>query len=164
MNSPLMATIAEFVLSNFAPLLFVAALLIVAFDRGKPLADRTLSWLLLLPIGLGGLWSAFFHLAFPEVAARAIGWMDSPFQFEVGMADLGIGVAGCLAFRASWGFRAAVVVISAIFFFGDSIGHLRQMIVARNFAIDNAGPVFWLDVALPVLSLIALLLSRRARK
>lgn len=48
----------------------------------------------------------FFHIAYPELAAHFIDWEDSPFQFEVGMADLAFGVAGCAAFRASHGFKA----------------------------------------------------------
>lgn len=164
LTAPSPAAAIAFVLYNVGPLLFVVALVVTLFDRGKPFADRTLSWLLLLPIGIGGFWAAFFHLFFPEVAARAIGWMDSPFQFEVGAANLAIGAAGCLAFRASYGFRAATTLIAAIFLFADGIGHARRMIVARDFAPDNAGPVFYVDLALPALGLALLLASRRSRK
>jgi hypothetical protein len=128
-----------------------------------PAAARILSWLLLLPIGLGGLWAGFFHLAYPDVAAKFIGWKDSPFQFEVGMADLAFGVAGCIAFRASYGFKAATVLVNAIFLLGDAIGHVHQMMVAGNFAPGNAGPVFYLDIILPVTTIILLLMSRGAR-
>ncbi|WP_395665301.1 DUF6790 family protein [Methylocella sp.] len=159
-----LSEIIRLVLQNVAPILFVIALVVAGFDRGKPVADRLLSWLLLLPIGLGGLWSAYFHLFQPELAARAIGWIDSPFQFEVGMADLAIGLAGCFGFFASFGFRAAVTLITAVFLLGDGVGHARQMIVARNFAVDNAGPVFWFDLILPVLALAALFFSRKSRK
>ena len=104
---------------------------------------------------------AFFHIAYPQVAARFIGWADSPFQFEVGMADLAIGVAGCAAFRSSFGFRAAAVLVNAIFLLGDAVGHVRQMIAAGNFAPGNAGPVFYLDIILPALTIALLLMSRR---
>ncbi len=163
MNHSAIASLIRFVLSNFTAVLFVAALLCAALERPRPTADRTLSWLLLLPLGVGGLWSAFFHLAYPEMAARFIGWADSPFQFEVGMADLAFGVAGCAAFRASFGFRGAVVLVNAIFLLGDAAGHVRQMIAAGNFAPGNAGPVFYLDIILPVLTIALLLMSRRSR-
>ena len=117
----------------------------------------------MLPIGVGGLWAGFFHVAYPEMAARFIGWADSPFQYEVGMADLAFGVAGCAAFRASFGFRAAVVLVNAIFLLGDAAGHVRQMIAAGNFAPGNAGPVFYLDIILPVLTLALLMMSKRSR-
>lgn len=164
MTLPDASRLLPLVFENVGPILFALAFAAAALDRGKPVADRLLSWLLLLPIGLGGLWSAFFHLFRPALAANAIGWADSPFQFEVGMADLALGVAGCFAVYASFGFRAAVTLIAAIFLAGDGVGHARQMIVARNFAIDNAGPVFWVDLALPAVSLICLHLSRKSRK
>lgn len=163
MNSEGIAGVIRFVLSNFTAILFVAALICAALGRSKPAADRLLSWLLLLPIGVGGLWAGFFHVAYPEMAARFIGWADSPFQYEVGMADLAFGVAGCAAFRASFGFRAAVVLVNAIFLLGDAAGHVRQMIAAGNFAPGNAGPVFYLDIILPVLTLALLMMSKRSR-
>ncbi len=162
-HSPV-ARLISFVLSNFSIILFVAALICAAVDRRQPAADRTLAWLLLLPVGVGGLWSAFFHLAFPQIAARFIGWQDSPFQFEVGVADLAIGVAGCAAFWASAGFKAATVLVNAIFLLGDAFGHIRQMIATDNFAPGNAGPVFYLDVILPAATIALLLISRRDRR
>lgn len=96
MNHSLIATASAFVLRNVTAVLFVIALLVASLDRSRP--NRFLAWLLLLTVGIGGLWSGFFHTVYPEVAARFIGWQDSPFQFEVGMADLSYGVAGCVAF------------------------------------------------------------------
>jgi hypothetical protein len=54
----------------------------------RPAAERFLSWILLLPIGVTGPWAGAFHVFFPATAAALIGWEVSPFQFEVGMADL----------------------------------------------------------------------------
>jgi len=63
-------------------------------------AERLLSWILLLPIGVTGLWAGVTHVAFPTLAASYIGWETSPFQFEVGMADLAIGVTAVISFGA----------------------------------------------------------------
>lgn len=160
MSHAVVGEIIGFVLRNLPGLLLAAALVCAALGRREPWPDRLLSWLLLLPIGVAGLWSGFFHIALPEVAARFIGWEDSPFQFEVGMADLAIGVAGCAAFRASFGFRAAVVLVNAIFLLGDAIGHVRQMITAGNLAPGNAGLVFYLDIILPLATIVLILMTR----
>jgi hypothetical protein len=71
---------------NLLALLFVVALLVAA-ARGRhgPVAERFLSWILLLPIGITGLWAEAFHVFFPATAAKLIEWEVSPFQFEVGM-------------------------------------------------------------------------------
>jgi Family of unknown function (DUF6790) len=54
-------------------------------------ADRLLHYLILFPVGVMGLWAALGHLVFPAESAQAIGWAQSPFQSEVGSANLGIG-------------------------------------------------------------------------
>lgn len=58
------------------------------------IADTLLRGIFLFPVGLMSLWAATGHIFFPQQAAAAIGWQTSPFQFEVGVANLGIGLAG----------------------------------------------------------------------
>ena len=95
------STTIAFVLSNLPAILLVLALAIAALgrDHGGP-THQFLDWILLLPIGVTGLWAALGHLVFPVRVASYIGWQPSPFQFEVGMADLAIGVVACIAFRS----------------------------------------------------------------
>ena len=158
-----MAETIAFVLRNLPVFLFVAALVFAWISRsGAPVAERLLAWILLLPVGMTGLWGAVFHLFFPDVAAADIGWDPSPFQFEVGMADLAIGATACVSFWRSLEFKAAVVIINAIFLLGDAIGHVGQMIAAGNFASGNAGVPFLGDLILPVLTLILLIIVQRS--
>jgi hypothetical protein len=149
-----------FVLSNLPAFLFVAALGIAALRKNPRWStpERFLSWILLLPVGVSGLWAALFHLFFPSVAAADIGWQTSPFQFEVGMADLAIGVTGIASFWGSLPFKAAAVWVSSIFLLGDAVGHVHQMMASDNFASGNAGVPFVMDVICPALS-IALLMA-----
>jgi hypothetical protein len=49
--------------------------------------EMLLAWVLLLPIGITGLWAGVSHVFFAATAAAHIGWQVSPFQFEVGTAD-----------------------------------------------------------------------------
>jgi hypothetical protein len=159
----MMADLIPFVLRNLPLFLFVAALALAAASRsGAPIADRLLAWILLLPIGVTGLWAAVFHLFFPQIAAADIGWEVSPFQFEVGMADLAIGATACLSFWRSLDFKAAAVMVSSIFFLGDAVGHVKQMLVAGNFAPGNAGVPFYSDIALPLLMIGLLMIARRS--
>ena len=158
-----MAEAIAFVLRNLPVFLFVAALaLAAAWRTGASGPDRLLGWILLLPIGVTGLWAAVVHLFFPQIAAADIGWEPSPFQFEVGMADLAMGAAACVSFWRSLEFKAAVVMINAIFLLGDAIGHVGQMIAAGNFAPGNAGIPFFGDLAFPVLALVLLIIVQRS--
>jgi hypothetical protein len=146
-----------FVLRNLPAFLLVIALVVAAFHRGRwSTPERFLSWLLLLPVGVTALWAAVFHLFFPSVAAADIGWQVSPFQFEVGMADLAIGATACASFWCSLPFKAAAVWTSSIFLMGDAVGHVHQMLATGNFAPGNAGVPFFMDAICPVLA-IALL-------
>jgi hypothetical protein len=60
----LIAQTIAFVVGNLPAFLFVAALLTAAFKRNPRWStpERFLSWILLLPIGVTGLWAAAFHL------------------------------------------------------------------------------------------------------
>jgi hypothetical protein len=159
----MMAETIAFVLRNLPVFLFVAALALAAASRsGGSSPERLLGWILLLPIGVTGLWAAVFHLFFPEIAAADIGWEPSPFQFEVGMADLALGATACISFWRSLDFKAAVVIVNAIFLLGDAIGHVDQMIAAGNFAPGNAGVPFLGDLILPVFSLVLLIIVQRS--
>ena len=95
------------------------------------------------------------------MAARFIGWADSPFQLEVGFASLGFAAVGLLAFRAAsisgspqWSGRRCS-------FSGAAAGHLHQMITAGNFAPGNAGVIFYTDVLIPLIGFALLWLQRR---
>jgi len=159
-----MVELIPFVLRNLPVFLFIAALVCAAILRtGTPVAERYLGWLLLLPIGVTGLWAALFHLAFPNIAAADIGWEVSPFQFEVGMANLAIGATTCLAFWRSLDFKAAAVIVSSIFFLGDAVGHVKQMLVASNFAPGNAGVPFYSDIVFPLSAIGLLMIARRSQ-
>jgi hypothetical protein len=107
-------------------------------------------WMLFLFVGLVGIYTFVLHCFWPNVAAEGIGWSNSPFQWEVGIANAIVGVLGLLSLKASRQFRLATVIAVSVWLWGDAVGHVNQMIVANNFAPGNAGPWFWTDVAGPL--------------
>jgi hypothetical protein len=98
-----------------------------------------------------------------SLPCRHFGWQVSPFQFEVGMADLAIGVTACLAFWRELAFKAAAVSAASIFLLGDAVGHVREMMVAGNFAPGNAGVPFYMDVICPLPAIVLLAIATRER-
>jgi hypothetical protein len=160
---PMIADAIGFLLHNLPAILFVIALVIAAarYGRDGSAAERFLSWILLLPIGVTGLWAGVFHVFFPAMAAAFIGWEVSPFQFEVGMADLAIGLTACIAFWRDLSFKGAAVSAASIFLLGDAVGHVRQMVIAGDFAPGNAGVPFYLDVICPLLAIALLVIGKR---
>jgi Family of unknown function (DUF6790) len=157
--------------SNFSLVMLILAV-VFAFALSRPwrgaagssLSEELFRWVSLLAVGFVGLYTGVSHIFFSQTAAAEIGWQTSPFQFEVGMADLTIGVLGVLAFRAGLGFRAAATIAATIFFGGDAIGHVRQMVIAHNFAPGNAGPWFWTDILVPIVLITCLVTLWRKRQ
>jgi hypothetical protein len=117
-------------------------------------------WAMLFFVGITGLYSGVYHCFTPQLAAETIGWSDSPFQWEVGIANFAIGVLGVMGAWASRSFRWAVVVALCVWFWGNAIGHVWQMGIADNCAPGKAGSWFWVDVFGPFILFIAHALNR----
>jgi hypothetical protein len=158
-------------LGGFSVVMLVAAIAIAALaavaHRGKPsgaFVDQLFRWMLLLSVGVQGVYTFIVHVFFPTYSAAHIGWAVSPFQFEVGIANLAVGVLGLIAFWSNFSFRVAASIAAIVWYGGDAIGHVQQMIVAGNYAPGNAGPWFWTDVLVPVvLALCAIVIWNRRR-
>lgn len=158
----MIADMLRFILRDFPAVMLVLALLIAAVNpKHQSVPGRFLAWILLLPIGVTGLWSGAFHIFFPGMASADIGWQASPFEFEVGMADVAIGVTACAAFWQALSFKAAAVLVASVFLLGDAIGHIHQMLGAGNFSPGNAGVPFYTDIICPVVAIVLLIVESR---
>ena len=159
-----------FSLANFTITFAVAGLVfataaIMRLPKPRTLAavtEKLLSWFIFWTIGVAFFYNFVFHVFFGKAAAAFIGWADSPFQLEVGMASLGCSVVGFIAAFRSFDMRLAAILTPGIFMIGAAAGHVYQMVTAHNFAPGNAGVMFWSDVLLPGAWLTLLLLHRRA--
>jgi hypothetical protein len=152
----------------FAYVMVLVCVAITCLRAPKPLqtslvADAVQRYTLLIPLGLMGLWGFLGHVFFPEQAAAAIGWPTSPFQREVGLANLGIGVAGIVGFFMGCGFRFAVLLMAACFLGGAGVGHLIEMARTGDMATGNAGPILYTDFLTPIVLAVSLLVYRRTR-
>ena len=105
--------------------------------------EATLSYFILCSIAHSHLYNFVVHVFFGDMAARFIGWADSPFQREVGYASLGFAVLGFLAFRGSFDLRIATVVGPACFLLGAAGGHILEILRTGNLAPGNAGVILY---------------------
>jgi len=146
-------------------LCYAAALTLGFLDVPLPFGTNslqpTLQWMLALGLGVPSLWAAFSHAVFPDHVAQSIGWAPSPFQTEIAGANLGIGLgamaASILGPQAAW----AMTFVAAGFLWSAASVHIADMVRRKNFAINNAGPIFWWDILTPLTLLIALLILHR---
>ncbi len=107
----------------------------------------------LLEIGLGYqmIFFGLFHIFFGDKIASFIGWeKGSPFQYEVGLADLAMGVLGIMCGYYTEQFWLAAIIMSSIFLWGCVVGHLRDMVKNKNFNPGSAGFIFWWGLLMPI--------------
>jgi hypothetical protein len=109
-------------------------------DRPRPgrgphrMAELMLLWVVVF----GGVWTILGGLSLIDgqshQAAISTGYAPSMYQWEVGWADIAIGVLGVAcarkALRGQW--MTAAVTVLAISFGGDAIGHVMQWGIHSN--------------------------------
>jgi hypothetical protein len=160
-----MASIIRFLLENFTLTLLAIGLVASAISllrtplpwTARMIVEAIFSYFILCSIGLSYLYNFVAHVFFGEMAARFIGWADSPFQREVGFASLGFSVIGFLAFRGSFDMRVAAVVGPGCFLLGAAGGHILEIFRTGNLAPGNAGVILYTDILLPLIGLCATL-------
>jgi hypothetical protein len=120
-------------------------------------AQIILLWFLVITVGVSGVFAFIGHTVFADATAQSIGWpTGNPFQSEVAVANLSVGVLGILCYWMRGNFWIATVIGFSVWWLGDAVVHIRSIVVDANYAPDNAGVTFYLDILVPVL-LIALL-------
>jgi hypothetical protein len=97
---------------------------------------------LMYVLGVSGAISMFnvvAHTVFAHDVAASIGWpADSPFQTEVGFANLAIGIVG---FACSWryDFWLPAAIAKSVFAWGAGLTHVLDIVRTGNLASNNAG-------------------------
>jgi len=69
--------------------------------------------------------------------------------YEVVVANLSFGILGIMCSCVTRDFCTATVVGFSVFLWGAAIGHIREMVTAKNFNPGNAGVVFYMDLLIP---------------
>ncbi|MFC1568548.1 DUF6790 family protein [Candidatus Margulisiibacteriota bacterium] len=138
-------------------LAIIIHVLLMKQRSAKKIVEVTLLYLLVIGVGAGALVSGVMHVFNGPATAKMIGWAPgSPFQYEVGVADMAFGLICvlCLFFRGS--FWLAAIIANSFFLIGCMIGHVRSLAESGNLAAYNIGPnIIIADLLLP-LALIGL--------
>jgi hypothetical protein len=155
MQAAIVFALSNFTLTCFAVGLAAGALLAM-MRPSTGWAEAFLASFLVFAVGVTFLYNFVMHVFFGDMAASFIGWANSPFQAEVGFASLGFAAVGLYAAFAGRSARIAAILGPSLFLLGAAAGHIRQMVVAGNFAPGNAGIIFWTDLLFAVAGVILL--------
>lgn len=150
------------------PLLFVLSWVFALIGWEAPGTDastasdeQALRWILFLGMGWSLAGGSLSHTVFARDTARAIGWQTSGFQYEVGFASLGIGLAGIYAASLDHpGAWVASAIAGGTFLVLAGANHVLEIARDRNLAPGNTA-ILISDFGVPV-SLLVLLLSTGA--
>lgn len=123
--------------------------------RYLKIAEIILGYIIFFNIGLMGLLASYAHVFMGPQTAREIGWQPgSPFQFEIGMANLCFGVLGVMAYWIRGRFWDATCIGWSVFLLGCFVGHILDYYRYNNTAPLNYGIFIWFnDLFLPILVL-----------
>jgi hypothetical protein len=151
----------------FVVLALAAASIHLALSRSSrsskvAIANTYLLYLLVIYVGLMGLITAYAHVFRPLQTSASIGWSTSPYEYEVGMADLTMGVLGILCLSIRGNFWLATAIANAVWLLGDAIGHIRQITLNNNHAANNAGIFLILEIITPIVILVLAFYDRVA--
>lgn len=131
---------------------------------GHRFVELALLWLLVL-FGFMAILGGVSHIGPTSTQiAEQIGYVQSMFQWEVGWADIALGVLGvaCAWQRFRDGWMTAAVVTMVIMYWGDAIGHVMEYVTYDNAAPGN----FWAipaDFLQPLLAVVLLIIYRRGQ-
>lgn len=125
---------------SILPLLLAAGHILL--DRQVRTRARTIEvfivYLLAISVGANGLGGAFGHLFLSDLIAEGVGWpTGSPFQLEMGFANLLVGVLGILAIHRRDGFRTAAIIATTILGVGATSVHIWDIASTGNLSPGN---------------------------
>lgn len=143
--------------------LLLAAFIAAGVDivlNGAPIAATLLLWLLVIKIGLGGIWAFLGHYFKSDEIAGYIGWpAGNPFQKEIAFTNLALGTCGVLSYFFRGEFWLATIVFATVFLGGAFTVHVQDQRASGNKNPGNAGPVFFADIGVPCLLWLLYLLK-----
>lgn len=109
-------------------------------------------------IGWAGVGAGISHIFFGDKISKSIGFEKSPYELEVGFADLSFGIVGLLAASYSTDYWLAIILVSSLYRIGCGFGHIKQIVQSHNFAVNNTAILF-LNFVVPGALLVMYLLG-----
>jgi uncharacterized protein DUF6790 len=130
-------------------------------SSGAAIVATYLLYLLFFYVGLMGVLTAYAHVFRPVETSASIGWSTSPYEYEVRMADLTVGILGVLCMKFRGNFWLATAIADTVWLLGDAVGHVRQMTLNNNHASNNSGIFLVAEFVVPLVILSLALYHRR---
>lgn len=141
---------------------FATAYFLKAWSGKKSYLDYLITHFVFFNVALQGIMAGLTQIYNPHLVAKYLNWPFSPFIYELGFANLAIGIGALFALllknlTAVW----TAAAIYGLFLFFAFINHILQLYFEGNFSAGNAGAVVFTDLLTPVTLALLFYLSRR---
>jgi len=126
----------------------------VAYFQGNGMTRERALIAYLVATGISLIFGGLGHIFAPLKVSKQIGWKVAPqFQFEIGIANLTIGILSMLTFFYRREFILSTIIATTIWGWGNSIVHIRSYLKEGNVSPGNTGWALYLDLLLPLISI-----------
>ena len=147
------------------PLLLAGA--VIALDKKSRSRERRIEVFLVYMFAMGaasGIANWGGHIFAADQVAESIGWATgSPFQLEMGFANLSYGILSIIAMSRRDGFREATVIGATVMSVGATLVHFWDIAASGNLAPGNTVQNIS-NLARPAILIFLLTASRRAER
>src|SRR6266850_1134250 len=128
-------------------------------------AETFLLWLLVICVGIASVLTFMGDAFFANRMAASLGWpAGNPFQGLVAVANLSVGILGILCYWMRGSFWIATVIAFSVWWLGAAVVHIRDIVISRNYAPNNAGITLYMDILVPIILTALLIYYERVNR
>jgi len=149
----------NFIVTNMLLVTTLLAILFAVINRRQSpnWGHSLLKQILILPIGLQCLWAFAFHVFLSDLTSTLISWEYSPFEYEVGLANLGLGLMGMYAyFKPSQGAWETTTIMCTCFIGGSGLSYIHHVFSGNTLQHHHIILTPYLHLLIPVMMIAAL--------
>lgn len=158
----MIAEIVKAVLQNLF-VIFIAIAIVASIGRirrarlsRRPFSASYILWgeMLFYVYGLANIYGGVMHAYDGDTVAATIGWLNSPFQYELGWFEIAYGFTALFSGRQGYAYRLAMTIPYSIFALAAAAQHINMIVRVHDYAPNNAGLTLWLgDIIVPLFML-----------
>ena len=145
------------------PLISFIILLIIAFSivAWKGFTKYRVLIAFLMASGVNMMLGGLSHIFVPNIVSQNIGWASCPeFQYEVGIANILVGILLILTYNFDNDWILAAIVASTIWGWGNAIGHIISYKKTKNKSPGNIGWALYIGILLPIINIILYMINK----
>ena len=139
------------------PIILACVFLIIAFSivAWKGFTKKRVLFAFLIATGCSLVFGGISHIFIPGLVAKNIGWNTcKEFQYEVGIANILVGILLICSFKFDNNWALAAILASTIWGWGNGIGHIISYTKTKNKNAGNMGWILYCDFLIPLISII----------